>query len=468
MKNTQVNNDLGKIPPQAVDLEEAVLGALILERDSFPLVADILRPDIFYRDAHKEIFTAINELLEESKPVDTLTITQHLRTKGKLEFIGGAHYIATITNKVNSSTNIEYHARILQEKYIKREIIRTGSEMQKKGFNDYSDALDLLSDAIKNLSEIVEQTNKRKAQSLKENLDQSLNQILDAYNSDHHITGIPSGFIDLDQITHGWQNSDLIILAARPSMGKTALAVRFLANAGIKSQIPCVFFSLEMSSLQLTQRIQAGQSGISLEKIRSGDLSSDEYTQLKSISKKIESAPVFIDDTPSLRIIELRSKIYNLIIKYGIKFVLIDYIQLMSSEGNNRYEEVGKISRGLKAVAKEFNIPIIALSQLNRAVENRQDRRPQLSDLRESGDIEQDADLAMLLFRPEYYGMENDSAGNSLEGICEVLIRKHRNGRTKDINLIFDGQTQMFYNYSKQAENSVLDFGQNLSNNGIF
>ncbi len=461
------SNELGKLPPQAIEIEEAVLGALMLERNSLYKAVDILRPEVFYKEANQEIYNAILELFSENKPIDILTVTNQLRDKVKLDIVGGAHYITNLTTRVQSSDNVEYHSRLLLEKYIKRDIIRLGSEMTNQAYEDSTDALELLDSANIRLTGLNDFIDRKKAQKFGDVLDESLKKIQDAIISDNHITGIPSGFIDLDKVTHGWQESDLIILAARPGMGKTALAIRLVAETAIKNNIPCAFFSLEMSNIQLIQRIQAGESLTYLEKIRSGELSSESYEKVKSASQKMSSAPLYIDDTPALKLIELRAKVYNLIVRYGIKMFVVDYIQLMDSTGNTRNEEVGRISRGLKAIAKEFNMPVIALSQLSRAVENRGgEKRPQLSDLRESGDIEQDADLVIFLYRPEYYKIELDSTGKSLKGVCELIIAKHRNGRLKDIWLTFDGNKQMFYDYMETLGSN--DYSQQLGQKDPF
>lgn len=442
-------NDLGKIPPQDIELERAVLGAILLESNTINDVLEVIRSsEVFYYEPHQEIFSAIIAMVEEGKPIDLLTVTSELRRNNKLEGVGGSLYLTEIMNKMSSTANTEVHCRILLEKAIKRKIISASSAMINESYAEENDALDILERANEILTEINGNTERKRAQSLKEVLKKSFDLLYEINNSKNNIIGVPSGFIDLDKVTHGWQRSDLIIIAARPSMGKSAMAIRLAANSAIRFKRPVAIFTLEMSAVQLIQRIQAGESNIELEKIRSGKLSSADFMSLNIYTGQIEDAPIYIDETPGLTILELRAKLKNLTKKHNVEVAIIDYLQLMQGSGKNRTEEIGRISRNLKGLAKEFDIPIIALSQLSRAVETRGgDKRPILSDLRESGDIEQDADIVMFLYRPEYYGIKQDEAGNSTQGICEILISKHRNGRLADIPLKFNGSKQMFYDY---------------------
>ncbi len=442
-----------KIQPQATDLEEAVLGALMLEKDALSAVIDVLKPDIFYDERHKRIFEAIQQLFQKSKPVDILTVTSELRANGNLEMIGGAYYVTYLTNRVSSAANIEYHARIISQKYIQRELIRISTEIIKNAYEDTTDIFDLLDHAEKNLFDIAQNNLRRDTQKMDEIIKQSLASLEELRTKTDGLTGVPSGFTDLDRITGGWQKSDLIIIAARPAMGKTAFVLTAARNAAVDFQKPVVVFSLEMSSIQLVNRLISGETEIEQEKIRKGNLAEWEWQQLHSKIGKLSEAPLLIDDTPALNIFEFRAKCRRLKSQYDIQMIIIDYLQLMHGKaegmggGGNREQEIGSISRALKSVAKELEVPVLALSQLSRAVESRpgqNGKRPMLSDLRESGSIEQDADLVLFLYRPEYYGITEDENGRSNAGVGEVIIGKNRHGETGIVPLRFIGKYVKF------------------------
>jgi replicative DNA helicase len=442
---------LGKLPPQALDLEEAVLGALMLEKDALSAVIDILKPNVFYKDAHQKIFEAIQVLFTESSPVDILTVTSQLRKMGALEMVGGAFYITELTNRVASAANIEFHARIISQKFIQRELIRISTDIINQSYEDTSDVFELLDYAEKNLFDIAQNNLRRDSRKMDDIVKESLKILESLKDKDDTLTGVPSGFTALDRMTNGWQKSDLVIIAARPAMGKTAFVLTCARNAAVQFNKPVVVFSLEMSSVQLTNRLIAGEAEIEQEKIRKGKLLDWEWHQLTSKIGALSEAPLILDDTPALNVFEFRAKCRRLKAQYDIQMIIIDYLQLMQGKadgkgGGNREQEISSISRALKQVAKELNVPVIALSQLSRAVESRPggSKRPMLSDLRESGAIEQDADMVLFLYRPEYYGMDQDENGNSTAGIGEVIIAKHRNGETGTVPLRFIGKYVKF------------------------
>ena len=436
-KNPAIALDYGKIPPQAPDLEEAVLGAIMLEKDAILSVLDILEPGSFYKESHQQIFEVAQSLSQQEKPIDLLTVTEELRKLEKLEAVGGAVYISQLTSRVGSAAHLEYHARIVAQKYIQRELIRVSSDIQERAFDESTDVDDLLDYSERELLNIAEGHIKKETVNL---LKTAIEQIEEAGKREDSLSGVPSGFTRLDRLTSGWQKSDLVILAARPSMGKTAFVLSMARNMAVDHSRPVAFFSLEMSSIQLVNRLIIGETHLASDKIRTGRLENYEWEQLEYKIKDLEKAPVYVDDTPAISIFEFRAKCRRLKQKYDIQAVVIDYLQLMtgSKESGSREQEVSNISRSLKSVAKELDIPVIALSQLNRSVEMRSgNKRPQLSDLRESGAIEQDADLVLFIHRPEYYGIDVDEDGNSLKGIAEIIVAKHRNGPTGDIHLKF-------------------------------
>jgi len=443
--------EAGKIPPQAVDIEEAVLGAVMLEKDAIYDVIEILKPECFYKESHARIFQAIIDLYAREQPIDLPIVTEELRRKGILEEIGGSFYIAQLTMRVMSSVHVEYHARIIWQKYLQRELIRVATEIQERAFDDGVDVEDLLNSSEQALFEITQGNIKNDIQQISLLLKEAIENIQNASKREDSLSGIPSGFTKLDRITAGWQPSDLIIVAARPSMGKTAFVLSMARNMAVDHGYPVALFTLEMSAQQLVKRMIISETELDSDRIRTGKLESYEWEQLYAKTGKLSEAPVFIDETPALSVFEFRAKCRRLVQQYGIRVAVIDYLQLMTWTGDtkgNREQEVSNISRSLKAVAKELNIPVIALSQLNRMVEGRsgglQGKRPQLADLRESGAIEQDADIVIFIHRPEKYGFTEDNEGNSLRGFAEIIIAKHRNGALDDIPLTFKTQFAKF------------------------
>ncbi|MFM2284917.1 MAG: Replicative helicase [Bacteroidota bacterium] len=444
---------IGKLPPQAVDVEEAVLGALMLDRDSLANVIDSLKPETFYRDEHQRIFGAIFELFASSKPVDLLTVVQELKKRGELDMVGGVPYITSLTNRVASTANIEYHTRILNQKQIQRELIRVSSEIIKDAYEESTDALELLDKAEKNLFAVAEGNIKKNFSKMSELISEAKKQIEKAGQQQDGLSCIPSGFNKLDQFTAGWQKSDLVILAARPGMGKTAFVLSLARNAAVGYKKAIAVFSLEMSSVQLVMRLISGEAELSGEKLKKGDLQQHEWHQLDSKIRELTEAPLFIDDTPALSIFELRAKARRLKANHDIQMIIIDYLQLMTAGGDNRggggnrEQEISQISRSLKGIAKELEIPVIALSQLSRNVEQRGGSKvPQLSDLRESGAIEQDADMVMFIYRPEYYNITENEDGSPTNGLAEIHIAKHRNGALGVIPLKYIGHLAKFDN----------------------
>jgi replicative DNA helicase len=440
----------GKVPPQARDLEEAVLGAIMLEKDALPSIVDFLKASSFYVPANQIIYQAIVRLFDKSHPIDILTVAEELRKTGELDVVGGAYYITELTNRVATAANVEFHARIIAQKFIQRELIRTSTEIVKEAFEDTTDVFELLDKSEKNLFEITNQNMRRGYADVGSLIEQAKKEILAASEHQDKLTGVASGFIALDRITGGWQKSDLVIIAARPGMGKTSFVLSMARNAAMMANKPVALFSLEMSSLQLTTRLMAAEAALPMEKLRKGNLAHYELQQLESKVHELSEAPIYIDDTPALNIFELRAKARRLKQQHGIEMIIIDYLQLMSGGsdnkgGGNREQEISTISRSLKNIAKELNIPVIALSQLSRAVETRGGtKRPQLSDLRESGAIEQDADMVIFLYRGDYYGIEVDENNQPIKGKTEVIIAKHRNGSLETVPIKFVHQLAKF------------------------
>ncbi|GAA0872029.1 replicative DNA helicase [Gangjinia marincola] len=442
----------GKLPPQATDLEEVVLGAMMIDKKGVDEVIDILHPDVFYKESHQHIYEAIFKLFENSEPVDLLTVSQQLKKDEKLDAIGGDFYLIQLTQKVSSSAHIEFHARIILQKFIQRSLIKISNEIIEEAYDETTDVFDLLDTAEAKLYEVTQGNIKKSSETAQSLVIQAKKKIEEISNQEG-LSGIPSGFTRLDKLTSGWQPSDLVIVAARPGMGKTAFTLSMARNMAVEQNTPVAFFSLEMSSVQLITRLISSETGLSSEKLRTGNLEKHEWEQLNVKVKNLENAPLFIDDTPSLSIFDLRAKARRLASKHDIKLIVIDYLQLMtgggSQKGGNREQEISMISRNLKALAKELNIPVIALSQLSRAVETRGgSKRPLLSDLRESGAIEQDADIVSFIYRPEYYKIEewDDEERTPTEGQAEFIVSKHRNGGLDNIRLKFIGHLGKFDN----------------------
>jgi replicative DNA helicase len=458
----------GKVPPQARDLEEAVLGAIMLEKGAFDAVVEILKPECFYVDAHQRIYKAMQSLANKSQPIDILTVVEELRFKEELEIVGGPYYVTKLTNAVVSSANIEAHSRIILQKFIQRELIRISGEIISDAYEDSTDVFDLLDQAESKMYEVTSNHLKNNYESIDSVLVKTIQRIEDLRHKNEDITGVPSGFPSLDRVTYGWQSTDLIILAARPAVGKTAFALNLARSAALHptKPTPVALFSLEMSAGQLVQRILSAESEIHLEKISRGKMEEHEMKQLyaKGI-QRLAQAPIFIADTAALNIFELRAKCRRLKNMGNIGLIIIDYLQLMSGTGDrnsNREQEISTISRSLKGLAKELQVPIIALSQLSREVEKRKDgnKMPQLSDLRESGAIEQDADMVMFLYRPEYYDITQDEMGDNNRGETHVRIAKHRNGSLETIKLRALLHIQKFV-----EDNGGGNFGSGLPSN---
>ncbi len=428
----------GKIMPQALELEEAVLGAIMLDREAMSAVTEFLKPETFYLKAHQEIYEIMESLYNFQKPIDILTVREALNKADKIEVVGGISYLVQLTEKVASAANIEYHARILTQKYIQRELIRVSTDTIKDSFEDTKDVLELLDEAESKLFDITDKNLNTGFQKVASLAPEVLDEIDEISKREDGLTGVTTGFDGLDKLTNGWQPSDLIIIAARPGMGKTAFTLSIGKNAAEDGKGVAIF-SLEMGAKQLTQRLISMEAELNSSKLRSGKLEDADWPRLHKAVEKLSTLPIFIDDTPAINIFELRAKVRRLKQNHNIEMVIIDYLQLMSAGPNsrrgNREQEISTISRALKGLAKEMNVPVIALSQLSRAVESRTgEKRPQLSDLRESGAIEQDADIVTFIYRPGYYGFtDDDPAGN----LAEIIISKHRNGALDTVKLSF-------------------------------
>ena len=455
----------GRKAPRDTDIEQAVLGALMLERDAYSIVCEILKPETFYEPKHQLIYTAVVNLGANQRPIDMLTVTEELRRLDKLEDAGGPAYISELTGRVSGAAHIEYHSRILSQKHIARELISFASFIGANAFDESIDVEDLLQDAEGKIFDICQRNVKKEVTQINPVIAEAIKNIEAAANNQSGLSGLQTGFHALDQITMGWQNSDLIIIAARPGMGKTGFVLSMAKNMTVDYNIPVALFSLEMSDLQLVNRLISITTDVDSKKIRSGQLSKQEWENLMLRIKNLYGAPLYIDDTASLSITELSTKVRRLVRDKGIRLVIIDYLQLRNASGLklcSREQEVSTISRALKQLAKELNIPIIALSQLNRNLENRgsatdhREKRPQLSDLRESGAIEQDADIVCFIHRPEkILRSDVDSEGNDIRGLVEFMIAKHRNGSTADVKMRFVDYLTRFENWSEPS--SALD-----------
>lgn len=463
----------GRIVPRDKDLEEAVLGALMLEKDAYTQVCDILKPEAFYEPANRKVYEAIQSLGASQRPMDMLTVTEQLRLNGTLDEVGGPAFVAELTGRVASAAHVEFHARIVAQKYLARELISYAAAIESKAFDESNDVDDLLQEAEGKLFEISQRNVKKDVTQIDPVVGQALKQIEAAANRTSGLSGLESGYHELDKLTSGWQPSDLIIIAARPAMGKTAFVLSMAKNMAINYNSPIAVFSLEMSNLQLVNRMISNVCEIEGQKIKSGQLSPLEWDQLMARIKLLNGAPLYIDDTPSLSIFELQTKARRLVREHQIKMIIIDYLQLMNASGmkfGSREQEVSMISRSLKQLAKELNIPIIALSQLNRSVESRTDgKRPQLSDLRESGAIEQDADIVCFIHRPEYYlRSDTDANGNDIRGLAEFIVAKHRSGSVDDVRMRFVAKFARFENWDENFSptTSMAVSGSALNNIG--
>lgn len=469
-KTTIINLEKGKLPPQVVDLEEAVLGAMMIDKKGVDEVIDILQADAFYKEAHKHIFEAIVQLFTDTQPIDLLTVSAQLRKNAKLDLAGGDFYLIQLTQKIASSAHIEFHSRIILQKYIQRSLIRISSDIIEESYDETTDVFDLLDKAESKLYEVTQGNIKRSSETAQSLVLQAKKRIEEIAKQEG-LSGIATGFEKLDKITSGWQPSDLIIIAARPGMGKTAFVLSMARNIAIDFGKPVALFSLEMSSVQLITRLISSETGLSSEKLRTGKLEKHEWEQLSIKVKNLEKAPLFIDDSPSLSIFDLRAKARRLASQHGIKLIIVDYLQLMTAGGNgkgggNREQEISTISRNLKALAKELSVPVIALSQLSRAVETRgSSKRPLLSDLRESGAIEQDADIVSFIYRPEYYKIDewDDEEQSPTAGQAEFIIAKHRNGSLENIRLKFIGNLGKFDNLEDYGSGFDSEFHSKMN-----
>ena len=466
----------GRIPPRDIDVEQAVLGALMLEKDAYSVVCDLLKPESFYDPTNSMVYAAIQQLGAAQKPIDMLTVTEQLRLDGNLEKIGGPVVVSELTSRVLSGANVEYHARIVAQKYLARELISFSSDISSKAFDEVNDVDDLLQEAEGRLFEISQRNVKKDVTQINPVIEQAIKQIQAAANRASGLSGLESGFHELDKLTSGWQNSDLIIIAARPAMGKTAFVLSMAKNMAVNYEIPVAIFSLEMSNVQLVNRLISNVCELGGEKIKSGQLSPMEWDQLMSRVKELQDARLYIDDTPSLSILELRTKARRLVREHQVRFIIIDYLQLMNATGmkfGSREQEVSMISRSLKQLAKELDIPIVALSQLNRSVEtrgkdgDRDSKRPQLSDLRESGAIEQDADIVCFIHRPEYYlRSDTDMEGRNIRGLAEFIVAKHRSGRVDDVKMRFRKEFARFENWEEGPMMSAVSVGSKMNASG--
>lgn len=456
-------NETGKLPPQAPELEEAVLGALMIEKDAYGTVADLLRPEVFYNDKHRLIFEAIRALAAKEEPIDLMTVGEKLRQQGTYEEAGGTVALVELTRRVASTAHLRYHAQIIAQKATARDLIAMAARIEEAGYDETQDVEDLMQQAEAGIFEISQRSQKRDVMQVDEVITEALRRIDIASKNEGNISGVPSGFSGLDKLTSGWQRSDLIIIAARPAMGKTAFVLSMAKNMAVNYRIPVAMFSLEMSNVQLVNRLIMNVCEIEGDKVKTGKMTRDEHQRLYTKINELQGAPLYLDDTPSLSVFEFRSKARKLVRDHQVQLIIIDYLQLMNAQGMNfgsREQEVSMISRNLKGMAKELDIPIIALSQLNRGVEGRvgvEGKKPQLSDLRESGAIEQDADMVCFIHRPEYYRLYSDEkTGKDLRGLGEIIVAKHRNGATDEVWLRFRSKFAKFQNEDEACDD---DYG---------
>lgn len=474
----QVSSFQGKVPPQAVDIEHTLIGALLIEQSAYSEVCELIKQESFYDQKMGMIFRAIADLSLKQEPIDALTVVEQLKTNGSLEDVGGEMAVASLTYDVNSAANVEYYARIIAQKHLERELIRFCSDVLNEAYDAESNVDELMQKAEGRLFELSTQNTKRDFVPVMDVIPDVRKKIEQSANQKNGISGLSSGFIGIDEVTAGWQPSDLIIIAARPAMGKTAFVLSMARNIAVDNKNAVGLFSLEMSRVQLGERLLANVCGLDSKKLRTGQLTPDEWNEFEKGSRLLEDAPIYLDDTSGLSIFELSTKARRLVREHDVKIIIIDYLQLMNANGmnyGNREQEVSLISRHLKALAKELNIPIIALSQLNRRVDSRGDnsgtgdrseaKRPQLSDLRESGAIEQDADIVCFIHRPEYYKIYEDGQGHDLHGVAQFLIEKHRNGAVKDINLRFRPELTRFLNMEDYVNSTInKEFDSKINN----
>ena len=440
--------ELGKIPPHDIEAEQAVIGSMLTDKDAVMEAVEVLRPESFYREDNKLIFTAIVNLYNKSEPIDLVTVKDELFSMGSFEKVGGFEYLVTLPDKVPTTANVQKYIKIVEEKWTLRKLIKTANEIIDLGYNPTEDVEDIMAGAEKKIFDIIQNNNQKTYTPINEVLVESFTKLEELYNRKSKITGVPTGFTDFDNITAGLQGSDLILIAARPAMGKSAFALNIAAHAAIREKIPVALFSLEMSKDQLVNRILCMEAMVDSNKVRTGKLEEDDWNKLAGVVGPISDSGIYIDDTPGISIMEIRTKCRKLKMEKDIGLIVIDYIQLIQGSGNrkngSREQEIAEISRTLKILAKELNVPVVALSQLSRAVEQRPDHRPMLSDLRESGSIEQDADIVIFLYRDDYYNPDSED-----KDIAEVIIAKHRGGSTGTVKLLWMGNYTKFVNLAR-------------------
>lgn len=439
---------LGRIPPQSIEAEQSVLGSMLIDKEVVPVVMEILKPEDFYRPDHREIYNVIIELFDKAQPIDLITVSERLKLHGKLELVGGLEYLSNIATEVPTTANVRHYSKIVEEKALLRKLIKASSDIVDLGFNASEEVSYILDKAEQSVFDILQKRSSQGFVPIKDVLVDTFNNLEEMYNNKGNITGIPTGFTDLDFKTSGLHNSDLILIAARPAMGKTAFALNLAQNAAVNSHVPVAVFSLEMSKDQLVNRILCSEAMVDSNKMKTGKLEDNDWQKVAKALAPLSEAPIYIDDTPGVSITEIRAKCRRLKLEHNLGLVVIDYLQLMQGSGKkggeNRQQEISEISRSLKILAKEINVPVICLSQLSRAPEARTDHRPILSDLRESGAIEQDADIVMFLYRDDYYNPETEK-----KNIAELIIAKHRNGSTGTVELVWLGQYTKFANLEK-------------------
>lgn len=442
--------ELGKVPPHDLEAEQAIIGSMLTDRDAVVSAIEVLKEEDFYREDNKAIYTAILNLYNRAEPIDIITVKAELESMGKFEQVGGLEYLAELPEKVPTTANAMKYIKIVEEKSTLRRLIKTANEIIELGYNPTEDVEDIMEGAEKKIFNIMQEKNQKGYTPIKDVLVESFTQLEELYNRKQHITGVPSGFTELDYRTAGFHGSELILIAARPAMGKTAFALNIASNAAIKSNTPVAVFSLEMSKEQLVNRIMCSEAMVDSNKVRTGKLEEDDWTKLAGSIGPLSEAEIFIDDTPGINIMEIRAKCRKLKLEKNIGLIVIDYLQLIQGSGKrngSREQEISEISRSLKILAKELNVPVIALSQLSRAAEQRPDHRPMLSDLRESGAIEQDADIVMFLYRDDYYNQDSEK-----KDIAEVIIAKHRGGSTGTVELLWLGSYTKFVNLERRFD----------------
>jgi replicative DNA helicase len=449
MTSTNIDQALDRIPPQNIEAEQSILGAILQDNDAIHKALEIITPDVFYRDAHRIIFSAILDLYERNEPIDLITLTNHLNMKNQLEAVGGSSYLSSLVNSVPTSANIKYHSKIVREKALMRSLIRSATDIVTSVYDENSSVDDLVDNAERSIFAISDKRIKASFTKLKDVIKDSFEMIEHLYDRKEAVTGVPSGFRDLDELTTGFQPGDLIIVGGRPSMGKTAFSLNLAQHVGVELKEPVAIFSLEMSKKQLALRMLCSEAMVDSNSVRKGFIRKEDWHKLTAAAGRLAEAPIYIDDSSGTSVLEMRAKARRLKMEHGLSLVVVDYLQLMKGTGNmeRREQEISEISRSLKALAKEIDVPVIALSQLNRGVEQRQDKRPTLADLRESGAIEQDADVILFLYRDEVYNKNNPSN----KGLSEIIIAKQRNGPTATVNLTFLANCTRFVDYTNVA-----------------